>query len=259
MINYTPIPVLMQIGSIKIYSWGVMLAIAIIVAVLLILKKAQQEKLSKQHCINIVLISIIVGLIFAHLGWLVENKPRSFIDIINITSGLAFFPGFIAGLLAGITYVKCNKLNLMHYLDVFMLYFPLAHAIARIGCFLNWDDYGKYTNVAWAIKVQNDLPRHPTQIYHVIANLCIFAVLMIIDKKKKKNYYKQNHGIVFVWYLFLYSITRFIIEFWRDNPLHYGLTASQWFCLGMFLFAICMSISQQKKNQKSKSKKLNQT
>lgn len=239
MINYTPIPVLMQVGRIKVYSWGVMLAIAIITGTLLVLRKAEKEKLNKQHCINIVLISIVAGLIFAHLGWLVENKPNSLADIINITRGLAFFPGFIAGLLAGMIYVKYNKLNLMRYLDVFMLYFPLAHTIARIGCFLNWDDYGKYTNVAWAIKVQNDAPRHPTQIYHAIANLCIFAVLMIIDKKKKKaQQHKQKHGIIFVWYLFLYSIIRFVIEFWRDNPLHHGLTASQWFCIAMFLFAI---------------------
>lgn len=243
MIDYTPLPVLMTIGQFHIYTWGFILSIAFIIGLALAVHLAKKKDLNVNHIINLAFITIISGIVFAHLGWLVENHPSTIKDIVNLTSGLAFFPGFLAAILFSWLYIHAKKLNFWKYADVFAVALPLSHAIARIGCFLNWDDYGKYTTLPWAIKVANDIPRHPTQLYHVLANLVIFGILfwLIKDKKKRKN--KNNRkrkklfdGALFLIYIMLYSIFRFIIEFWRDNPLHFGLTASQWFCILGFIF-----------------------
>jgi len=271
MINYKPVPTIATLGPLNIHTWGLLVSIAFIVGLVLVVYFAKKKRLNISHVINIAFISIISGMVFAHLGWLVENHPSTFRQIIDVTSGLAFFPGFLAALLFSWLYIKTKKLNFWKYADVFAIAMPLSHAIARIGCFLNWDDYGKYTTLPWAIKVSNDIPRHPTQLYHVLANLTIFFVLLFVNKKiskrsrdrinknkiKRKGPVRKSKlnfmfgGFLFLMYIIMYSVFRFIIEFWRDNPIHLGLTASQWFSIAAFIFAsIFILVKARMKNKK---------
>jgi phosphatidylglycerol:prolipoprotein diacylglycerol transferase len=49
-----------------------------------------------------------------------------------------------------------------------------GHAIGRIGCFLVGDDYGRPTDLPWAVAFPEglpptELPVHPTQLYEAAA------------------------------------------------------------------------------------------
>ena len=52
---------------------------------------------------------------------------------------------------------------------------------------------------------------HPTQIYMAVANLALFFILIWLQQ------HKRFHGMVFLSYIFLYSVFRFIIEFFRGD------------------------------------------
>jgi phosphatidylglycerol:prolipoprotein diacylglycerol transferase len=71
-----------------------------------------------------------------------------------------------------------------------------------------------------------------------IGNLIVFAALLAIGRKAKRP------GIVAAWYLFLYPVNRFIVEFWRgdedrlDNVWGSGLSFSQLFGIPMVLLGI---------------------
>jgi prolipoprotein diacylglyceryltransferase len=52
---------------------------------------------------------------------------------------------------------------------------------------------------------------HPTQIYHSLADLIIFVVLMVLHARKKYE------GQVFLWFLILHSVARLFIERFRGD------------------------------------------
>src|SRR5919202_7107424 len=59
----------------------------------------------------------------------------------------------------------------------------VGHAIGRIGCFLVGDDYGRPTDLPWAVAFPEGLPPttdrvHPTQLYEMAALLVLAAVLI---------------------------------------------------------------------------------
>ncbi len=138
--------------------------------------------------------------------------------------------GLLLSLISSYIYLKKNKLDILKYLDVFAIAVPLGHAIARIGCYLIGDHIGKLTNVPWAISLNGST--HPVVLYEIILLLSIFLVLYNL---KDKNLEK---GSLFAIYLLSYSLGRFVIDFFRTDPLYYGLTIAQYFCIIMFLTMI---------------------
>src|SRR5205807_10452933 len=69
---------------------------------------------------------------------------------------------------------------------------------------------------------------HPTQLYELVQSLFVFAILCIL---RKKSY---PHGTIFYIYLVLAGSMRFIVEFWRANPIvGLGMTEYQWISLAL--------------------------
>ena len=60
------------------------------------------------------------------------------------------------------------------------------------------------------------LPVWPTQLWHVAANFAIFVITYIWFKK-----WRRYDGQVFWVFMVLYAVSRFILEFWRDD--HRGI------------------------------------
>ena len=111
---------------------------------------------------------------------------------------------------------------------------PLAigHAIGRMGCFFAGCCYGKAFDLPWSVTFTNpdslasvNIPLHPTQLYSFVANLLIFIFLWFFRKRKRYD------GQLFWIYVFLYGVSRFLIEIFRGD------------FRGNFLFEI-LSISQ---------------
>jgi phosphatidylglycerol:prolipoprotein diacylglycerol transferase len=135
-----------------------------------------------------------------------------------------------------------------------MPYVPLAHAIARLGCFLNGCCWGTASNLPWAVQYPRNswifrkqleqgvvepgalstIALHPTQLYASASLLFIFFVMRFAYKRNTRT------GAVLMLYPLLYGVHRFIIESFRGDsarPL-LGLTASQIVALGFIAFAI---------------------
>ena len=116
----------------------------------------------------------------------------------------------------------------------------LGYGIGRIGCFLAGDaTWGKVTDVPWGVAFTNAIfgwvdpitgipyppgvKVHPTQIYELIQSLIVFGILWPL---RKKGY---AEGTIFWLYLILAGSMRFLVEFWRVNPVvGLGMTEYQW-------------------------------
>lgn len=252
MISYDPIPVLFSIGNLKIRSWGVMLALAFIVALVFMLKGAKKKKIPEKHIWNVWLLCLIGGIAGARILYVLLNindyiaKPFEILQIWQ--GGLASYGGIALAILFVFMYVKKNKLSFADVTDIIAPYLALGFAIARIGCFLNWDDFGIASSLPWAIQVAGDVARHPTQLYLSILDFILFLGLIKINrlKENKTRFTKVPTLAVF---LFFYAIIRLAIEPLRvyDTSSYNIISAS----ISIFLL-ITSSLWMIKKIRKSK-------
>jgi len=232
-------PILFKFGPVTIYSYGTMLALAFLLIIQLVSKKAEKSNISPQIILDVSLIILISSVAGARIAFVLKNfvyyKDNLPEIILFNRGGLFFFGGLITAIITAAIYLKAKKIFIWKMADIFALYIPLGQALGRIGCFLNGCCYGKESTLPWAFLLPNQLClAHPTQIYSSLGGVILFIILSLLYPKKKFD------GEIFISYLFLYSIFRFSIEFFRgDHPVFaYYLTGSQWVCLGIFISSI---------------------
>lgn len=225
MIKYTPIPVLFQIAGIKIYSHIFMIALALLVFYILarrelvdLRRKDKRMRLHLKHMDEILLWAVIGSFIGGRLGYIILNPLgfRNLLDVLKIwDGGMLIYPSILGGIIFAFAYAKAKNIDFFEVADLFAPYIALGFAIGRIGCFLNWDAYGKASEFPFAVWV-NGVPYHPAQIYLVIGNLAIFLILTLI-KRKASNFVKKRGNLFFLFLLF-YAVLNFIVDFFRIYP-----------------------------------------
>lgn len=234
-------PVLIRIFGIPIYSYGLFLALAFLVCIILILRRAVMAGIAPHHILDLSLYIIISGILGARLLYVVFNLDYYLMHPLEIfllnKGGLVFHGGFISALIVGISVVKRRNLPIGVLADIIILYLPLGHAIGRIGCFLNGCCYGKLTDSIFAVQFPEysfSAGRfvHPAQLYSSLVNVCIFLILGM--RRKRFN------GQTVLEYMFLYGVSRFMLEYIRDdNPvIFYGLNIPQLVSIAMIIIAV---------------------
>jgi phosphatidylglycerol:prolipoprotein diacylglycerol transferase len=199
--------------------------------------------------------ALIGGLIGARLLLVVvdwrhyADNPRQLWSL--LWSGGVFYGGLIGGFLVGLFYVFKHKLSVWRVADVSAPAVVLGQAIGRLGCLAAGCCYGKQTDVPWAVTFRDlesyrnlgtpvDVPLHPTQIYESMAAALIFVILLWLGR------HKRFHGQVAAGYVFLYSLARFAVEFFRGDSARgfpFGGTLSTSQCIGLALMvamALCL-------------------
>jgi len=226
-------PILFSIGSFTIYSYGVMLALAVLVCTYLLSRDAKRYNISQDTAYDLVFWCILWGIIAARIFYIFIAWPYYMNNPLEMfmlqKGGLAWQGGFLGGVLAGIWFVRRKKLSLKPVMDLAAPYIALGQSIGRIGCFLNGCCYGK--PVAWGIYYPVHNARlYPTQLFEMAGLFIIFLILKVAQKKP------HQAGFIFVFYLWLAAIERFIVEFYRaDHDLLWlGLSLSQFIALGVF-------------------------
>jgi len=211
-------PILFQIGRVPILSYGFSLAIAFVACTLFGMREARRRDIDPDKVLDLALYVCISGIIGARLLFVLLDVPTYFKDPIQIFNlrdgGLAYHGGFIVALLVGIAFSRRSKLNGWILADIIAPLIALGYAIVRIGCLLNGCCFGLPADVPWALacRAGDATLRHPTQIYAALLSFIIFIVLYA-----KKDHKKFPGHLMFL-YVGLYSISRFIVEIFRDVP-----------------------------------------
>lgn len=260
------IPILFEIGPIKIYSFGLMMGLAFIVANILLVREFQRKGMPPEKAGTITLIALVAGVAGSKLFSLFENWDRFLADPsgeLFSAGGLTFYGGLILATLSIYIYIRSQKLQFLDVADAAAPSLILAYGIGRIGCQLAGDgDYGIPTDVPWAMtypegtvptlaasnehlvalwyqifpnqEVPLDIPVHPTPIYETLAALAIFAALWILRRRP------MAAGVLFSIYLFLAGLERLLVEFIRINPEYGSFSQAQWISLGMMILGAWM-------------------
>jgi phosphatidylglycerol:prolipoprotein diacylglycerol transferase len=246
-------PKLFQIGGFVQHAYGVLVAVAFLVGLLVAVRLARRVGLDADRVFNLgvyVALAAFLGakvlLIFSDWDYYRHN-PGDIFSLYSLKAGGVFYGGFLAALLFAAWYTWRYHLPYLKTADAFAPGVALGHAIGRLGCFCSGCCWGKPTALPWGVTftdpyahemfgVPLGVPLHPTQLYEALAEALIFTVLMWRWKKKAFD------GQIVALYLALYGAARFAIEFVRDDPdrgfLFSGLlSTSQFIALLMLALA----------------------
>ena len=229
-------PVAFQLFSLEIRWYSLAYIVGILIGWILskkIFLTNQQVNVKFDDYITYLILGIIVG---GRLGYVfIYNFDYYLVnltDILKIWEGGMSFHGAVAGIIiSSLIFGKINNDNSFYYMDVVALVAPIGILFGRIANFLNSELYGTTTSVPWAVKfIQIDnLSRHPSQLYEAFfEGIVLFVILLYFYKKQ----YLKIPGKISGFFLFFYSIFRFILEFFRapDTQLGYlifGFTMGQ--------------------------------
>lgn len=224
-----------NLGPVKIFVWGLIQALAFLLAWLVANYLAKEKKINTNHILNLVLLSLVGGFVGGRLFYIIQyyNEFNNFWDIFKVwEGGMVFYGGLFLAFVLDLIYIFKKKLNFWKIADILSLAMSFGLFIGRIGCFMIHDHLGVIMNKPWffGLKMANGIVRHETALYELIINLIFFLIFWFLRKKIKID------GIIFASFLIWYSFFRFlIIDMFRVYDVrYYNLTISQWLSIVLF-------------------------
>ncbi len=215
----TPNPVAFNVFGLDIMWYGIVIAAAMVLAVIITYRRAPIHNISSEKTLDFVLICIPMGVIGARLYYVIFDwsyYAGDFYKMINIRGGgLAIHGGLILGFLTAFILCRFWNIRPMNLLDLVAPAIAIAQSIGRWGNYFNSEAHGGPTNLPWAILVDGQTV-HPTFLYESIWCFLLFIILIIVDNRRKFE------GQTFLLYGILYSIERFFVEGLRTDSLMIG-------------------------------------
>ena len=214
-------PTLFKIGALPIRGYGLMVAIAFLVATYVAARRAEKRGIPSQNIFDLGLYILISAMLGARVFHTLQHPDsyESVLDILKLwEGGLVYYGGFIFAFVVSILYLRKKKLPTGEVLDILGPSLILGVGIARIGCFLAGCCFGKPTSLPWGITYPEgslawfevgSQKVHPTQLYSVLSLFSIFMILLILQKRTKFS------GQLFLLSVLMYSVHRFLIDFLR--------------------------------------------
>lgn len=210
---------LFSIGNFTIHSYGLLIAVGVILAAILAMKRAGKKDLDSEATLNMVIICVVFGFMGAKILYVFENFRAFLEDPLSVvgSSGFVVYGGIALGVVAIILYCRIKNYRFFRYFDLLMPSVALGQAFGRLGCFCAGCCYGKETDAFWGVVFPEGsfapagVPLIPTQLISSAGDFLIMIILLLFSRKAKKV------GDVGALYLLLYGIGRFLVEFLRQN------------------------------------------
>lgn len=221
-------PELFRIGTFPITTYGIFLAVGMLLALIVAARLAARDGLPRERIYDLGLWALVGGLVGSKLLMILVEPDVQIFTLDFLRSGGVYYGGLIGGFLAVAILVPLYKLPFWKVADAFVPGLALGQAFGRQGCFSAGCCWGKPTTLPWGVHFTelgheytgvpivgpngSELYLHPTQLYESFIMFAVFAGLVYLHRKKKFD------GQVLIAYGIIYSIVRFSIEFIRDDP-----------------------------------------
>jgi phosphatidylglycerol:prolipoprotein diacylglycerol transferase len=222
-------PILFELGPIKIFSYGLFLALGFLCAIYIASREAGRLGLPVGKFYDLCFYVVVAALVGSRLLYIIL-EPWPFIEhplkIITLwQGGLDFQGGLFLALAVAFWFIRRHHLPWRTTLDALGLGTPVGQFLGRIGCFMAGCCYGKPSNLPWAVTFTDPhtlcplkVPVHPAQLYEAFLDLGVFGLLSILKTRKRYE------GQLILSYLFLAALVRFVVEFFRDPSDYRGPT-----------------------------------
>ncbi len=248
-------PIFIHIGKFTIRTYGVIVATALIVGLLIAMHYAEKFKVTDEDTfLSISIWTIIGGILGARIFWILVSPDLSFYlhnpqHILAIWEGGMSFEGTVfGGLLTLAIVLKIYKVRFWDFLDIVAPGVAIGYGVGKFACFFNGCCYGLpapkwwphvfpfvnvFTNPQSECGMLNT-PLLPAQLMDSLAGWISFAFIILYFNKHKRRY----SGEMFVKFIYVFTPLLFIVEYARYIPTRFlHLTPNQWSAIGLFVFA----------------------
>jgi phosphatidylglycerol:prolipoprotein diacylglycerol transferase len=259
-------PEIFRIGSFPINTYGVLLAVSFLCAIMVSVRLAARDGLPREKIYDLSLWMLLAGLVGSKILMLFTEPeyradPLQLLSLDFLRSGGVWYGGLLGAVLVSYWLMRRYQLPWWKTADAFAPGIAIGNFFGRQGCFAAGCCWGKPTSLPWGVKfteagheitgVPTDTYLHPTQLYESFAMLLVFLFLLWLHKRKRFS------GQVILAYALLYSIIRFAIEFVRDDPRGdvlglttlTGLSTSQLISLVIGITALIVLIVRRRRAQ----------
>ena len=237
------------------HTFGVFLAAGYFAALWWLIRGVRREGLDSERMSGLGL-ALIVGAILGAKAMMVLRSlpdylahPSELWSLATIQSAGDFYGGFLGALIAAwIFFARHPEIPRWRVADLCGPAIALGQAIGRIGCFMAGDDFGRPTNLPWAVVFRDPeaadiggvplgVPLHPVQIYESLTCLILFFFLVRLARRKRFE------GEIILAYALLYAMARFLLEYLRGDAdrgfvVSGYLSTSQLIAVGVILASI---------------------
>ncbi|MBS1889348.1 MAG: prolipoprotein diacylglyceryl transferase [Actinobacteria bacterium] len=219
------------IGPFEIHVYGLMYAIAVTAAVLIVRRRWKALGGDPELPLQVAIWAFPAGLIGGRLYFDITSwgeMPHTWYGPFAVwDGGLGIWGGIAAGAAVGIWRVHKAGVSVPAFMDCTAPALLVAQAIGRVGNYFNQELFGGPSNLPWALQIS---PAHrpegyahfatfqPTFLYEIIWNLALAAFLVWLGHRRRI----RPPGL-FALYVMGYSAFRIFEESLRVDPAHHIL------------------------------------
>jgi phosphatidylglycerol:prolipoprotein diacylglycerol transferase len=222
-------PVLFHIGDFPISTFGLMMATAFLVGSWITARRMKEVGLDPDLATTLLVYVMLGGIAGSKLYFATDvsiREGRPFTDLLFARDGITWYGGLIMGTIVGAIGARIHGVSVVQMMNCIAPAVAVGQAIGRVGCFLVGDDYGKPSDLPWALAFPRGAPPtdpgvrvHPTQVYEI---LWLLPVAFVLWKRRDRS------PFLFGEYLVANGLGRLVIETLRVNPqVLGGLTEPQ--------------------------------
>lgn len=221
-------PILFRLGGFELGTYGLILVLGFLAALWLAKRQGELDGLSGEAVSDLAVTVLMAGIIGSKLLMVIVDVSRGSLgfgqifDLATLRAGGHVHGGIIGGALA--FWWRCRKLKLPYAstLDALAPSVELGQGLGRLGCFSAGCCYGTTCQLPWAVTFHSHeaerisgtplgIPLHPVQLYTLLVNLGIMALLLVLRKKRRFK------GEVISGYFVLEGLGRILTETWRGD------------------------------------------
>jgi phosphatidylglycerol---prolipoprotein diacylglyceryl transferase len=234
-IHWNPDPEIYNLFGISIRYYGLLFVSGIFLSLTILRWIFNRENIPAEHLEKLSMYGIIGIVAGARLGHCLLYEPSYYLSnplemILPITflpeggiqfvgfQGLASHGGALGLIIALFFYARKTKHSMIDTIDLLAIVGALGSGFIRLGNLMNSEIIGLPTTKPWGFIFANvdNIPRHPAQLYEAIAYFLIFAVMISLYATKRA---KLQNGFFFGLVLVLIFVTRFVLEFFKENQV----------------------------------------
>jgi phosphatidylglycerol:prolipoprotein diacylglycerol transferase len=249
----SPGPLLFQLGPFSLRWYGLLIAVAVLLGLLLATRLGRQRGIEPALIADLLPILVLAAVVGARLYYVIfewRQYQLNWLDALAVwRGGIAIHGALIGGTIAVILYCRWRRIAFWNLLDVLVPSVALGQAIGRWGNFFNSEAFGLPTDLPWKLTIPfanrpveflDQTTFHPTFLYESLWNLGVVALLLLLFRRASQGNLQLPAGALSCVYLLSYSTGRLWIEGLRIDPL--CLAGTPPFCEGGLRMAQLVSL-----------------
>ena len=256
----TPDPILVHLGPVPVYWYGVCYAIGLLLVYVVASAEARRKGMDADLLTNGMIVIAVAALIGGRAYHVIDQWNNLYANdpirvILPPYTGLGVYGGLITGTLAAFWYIRRHHQPFWAWADVAAPALFAMQLAGRWGNFFNQELSGPPTNLPWGIPIECahriaaypcsiypfDTTRfHPLFLYESISGLVGLLVLLYLGRRFAHRLRSGDLlGIFFIWY----GIVRAALETLRaDNWFWFGIPTAWLFSAAFILFGLAVIV-----------------